>query len=1236
MRGLFLSSPLVGEGSKTGGPDVAEEQGAAERRVSVVINTYNRGPSLRQTLRALRYQTHGAFEVVVVNGPSTDSTAEVLAEFEDARVVRCPEVHLSKSRNVGIDEAAGEIVAFIDDDALPEPTWLAELVAAYDTARVGGAGGVTYDHTGFSYQYRYSVCDRLGNTRFDVEPPFDAFTAPGANPFVYLQGTNCSFLRRCLVAIGGFDEEIEYYMDEVDVCRRVIDLGYVLRPLAGAAVHHKYLASHLRNSKKVVFDPFPNVKNHCYLAILNNRDRLPLEELGRILRVFADGVKAVARSHFAEGKFTAEQRDHFERRVEQGYETGIARGIAGKRLHREFAPPDPERFRPYHTLRPEGGQLKVCFVSQEYPPGDFGGIGRFTCDLAEGFAALGHEVHVVTRSPDVNRVDFEEGVWLHRLAAPERYVPELDGSPLAGNLAHSATVYHEVCRIHGGGPIDVISAPLWACEGLPCSLDDRFPTVLTLMTSMHTVASLHPSWQGDASVKQVIALERALATRAQYLHPISGAILEKVRGDYGAQGRAEVLPLGVRDRHAEYPRRRGIDGKVRVLFVGRLERRKGVDVLLEAAVRLVRQYPQAEFVLAGKDTPNTETGATYRAQFDRTHGADPAVAGRVTFTGPVSEDELYRHYADADIVCLPSRYESFGLVLVEGMAFGKPVVGCAVGGMCAIVEEGGNGLLAKPDDVDALADCLGRLIADAGLRRRFGERSRARFEEAFALPVVVANTVRYYRQVSQWHAERGCPAADPAAGLAEVIVETAGLRPEAAGRAAGALLDPSRYPVDQLAVLRRVWHQPAEAFLAGVYNLLLGRDPDPTGQAHYLALLQGGAARDHVLRCLAESAEARRPGRSLAWLDALAPGRDQARGLRRILRKAARVLLGRGGAEGGAVVSFENPRGRLGRVVRMLRAAASPKNVVRYLKRAVLLPWNFQKLFDAFANVQEQFRLQTEAHEVLQRQIRERVEAFLREMERMEQQMGETLRAVIAAGRDDALLVQQEVRQLKYRYAEFYGALAEGQKELARSLEGVRTGRAPESVLSDGEPLPLPRVVNLEMYRARVGRMGEAVRIHLVGAGGPRPDYINVDVRPGLEIDVVAEVDRLPFAPGSLAELSCSHLADRFHPDHLAAAILPYWKDLLRPGGTLRLVCPNWEKPVRQLRDGTLQTPEFLGAVARAWDRQGGGPLALHTPGQMAALLGRCGFVNVEVVASGEEMEIVASLPAEGARLSAG
>jgi len=249
-------------------------------RLSVVINTYNRGRSLRNTLRSLLHQTYNDFEVVVVNGPSKDNTAEVLAEFEDRiRIYRCPDVHLSKSRNIGIDHAAGDIVAFIDDDAIPEPDWISDLIAAYDSPNIGGAGGLVYDHTGTSYQYEYSVCNRVARASFDRTPPFDDYLTPGADPFLYLQGTNCSFRRNALIEIGGFDEEIEYYLDETEVCMQIIDRGYQLRSLTRAIVHHKYLSSHIRNQQKVVLDPYSTVKNHCCFAVRNGTRTRPMSEV---------------------------------------------------------------------------------------------------------------------------------------------------------------------------------------------------------------------------------------------------------------------------------------------------------------------------------------------------------------------------------------------------------------------------------------------------------------------------------------------------------------------------------------------------------------------------------------------------------------------------------------------------------------------------------------------------------------------------------------------------------------------------------------------------------------------------------------------------------------------------------------------------------------------------------------------------------------------------------------------
>ena len=248
-------------------------------RVSVVVCTYNRVDALGVTLDALRYQEFAEFEVIVVNGPSTDDTSAVLDAWrEDVKVVENPVANLSVSRNLGIRAAAGDLVAFIDDDAIPEFDWLADIVAEFErdsTGEVAGVGGLVFDHNGTKFQFRFAASSRLGEPKLSDCRPFDELCLPGGFWFPYLQGTNAVFRRDILDAIGGFDETFDYYLDETDLCARIVDAGYLLRQIDDAHVHHKFLPSAMRNEKRVYTRWYPVIKNLTYFGF-----RHALDEVG--------------------------------------------------------------------------------------------------------------------------------------------------------------------------------------------------------------------------------------------------------------------------------------------------------------------------------------------------------------------------------------------------------------------------------------------------------------------------------------------------------------------------------------------------------------------------------------------------------------------------------------------------------------------------------------------------------------------------------------------------------------------------------------------------------------------------------------------------------------------------------------------------------------------------------------------------------------------------------------------
>jgi len=220
---------------------------------------------------------------------------------------------------------------------------------------------------------------------------------------------------------------------------------------------------------------------------------------------------------------------------------------------------------------------------------------------------------------------------------------------------------------------------------------------------------------------------------------VSQPAMEFARGHF--PGYYNIIPNGVDLDHFSpdvSPIDEFCDGKANILFVGRLEKRKGLNYLLEAFKQVKQEIPDSRLIIVG---PGTRLRRKYEKQVMRSGLKD------VVFTGFVSYDELPRYYKTADVFCAPATgRESFGIVLLEAMAVGKPIVASNIEGYASVVTHGVDGLLVPPEDKEMLAQTLISLLTDQSLRQEMGAKGRVKALE-YSWEHIAQNVLDYYVMV---------------------------------------------------------------------------------------------------------------------------------------------------------------------------------------------------------------------------------------------------------------------------------------------------------------------------------------------------------------------------------------------------------------------------------------------------------------------------------------------------------
>lgn len=382
--------------------------------------------------------------------------------------------------------------------------------------------------------------------------------------------------------------------------------------------------------------------------------------------------------------------------------------------------------------------MKICHITWEYPPRIVGGIARHVEDLAKALAKLGHEVSVVSLEfPGAPSYEELDGVKIYRAPSEVGHPHFLTWALLFNNSIEKRLADidedFDVLHVH-----DWLTAP----SGISAKHFLRRPLVATLHSTEYGRSTLQSidsftidSWEWWTTYEA----NKVIVTTYSMRHEVCGhfhAPWEKVWIIPNAVDVSKFqLSVGRNAIRARY--NVGPNEKL-VLYVGRLVPQKGVEFLIQAVPRIAGRFGDAKFVIVGEGwlRGHLESLANQMGQ-----------RWRINFTGFIPDSELIALMRSADVLVIPSVYEPFGIVALEGMAAGVPVVASQVGGLAEVVEHEKTGEYVYMRNPESIAWGVERVLSDPDHAAWLVKNGREAVERVYSWEAVAKKTTELYEDV---------------------------------------------------------------------------------------------------------------------------------------------------------------------------------------------------------------------------------------------------------------------------------------------------------------------------------------------------------------------------------------------------------------------------------------------------------------------------------------------------------
>jgi glycosyltransferase involved in cell wall biosynthesis len=391
--------------------------------------------------------------------------------------------------------------------------------------------------------------------------------------------------------------------------------------------------------------------------------------------------------------------------------------------------------------------MHIVIANQWYPPeSGCGGVAMWNHAMAHAYRDLGHRVSVITsRASEKILADSEiDEIHVLRLLARDAY--RMRRMPGIGRyvrpvhqLLYSARLKHALDKLDESDPFDVVEFAEVNAEGFFYTRVPLTAVVVRCHTPTFVLARYYTAREMPYDTNIISRCEKDLIRRAHAVtapsHQMASIISEETEVPID---QIAVVPNAIDHepfQGTEEPTNQ-THNALTILFVGRLERAKGVTVIADAIAPVLDAVPDARFVFIGNDR-NTRNGASQRTELERRF-AKAKIDSRVEFLGGVNQSTLLKWYHRADICVVPSLlYESYSYTCAQAMAAGKPVVASRIGGISETVDDGVNGILCEPGNVSQFVDSMIRLATDSDLRATMGRAGREKVAREFD-PIKIA------------------------------------------------------------------------------------------------------------------------------------------------------------------------------------------------------------------------------------------------------------------------------------------------------------------------------------------------------------------------------------------------------------------------------------------------------------------------------------------------------------------